>query len=204
MTTEGPGRATSFEHVRHDPGLLDEYLKALVAGAVGGDAVALERLLAAISDGELAHPGIRRVLVNEADVDEVAQDVLVAVARGLDGFEGTSRVTTWLYSIARFKALDHVRRRRPQPVGDRPDVDALVGDAARISSMVATQASVQELLEQVPEPYRTAVRLRDLDGLPYEEIATATDAPINTVRSRISRGRALLAALVTAEGADLG
>jgi RNA polymerase sigma-70 factor, ECF subfamily len=153
-------------------------------------------------------------LVDPADVEEVAQDVLVAVAETIRGYRGESRFTTWLYQVARFKAIAHLRRTRPSmavngslggpsPGPGAPSVGAdieppEVGDSQRISSMIATRTSVDEALQGLPERYRAPVMLRDVEQLPYDVIARRLELNINTAKTRVARGRALVAAHLSA------
>ena len=145
----------------------------------------------AVDELDLARPAIRRVLVNEADVDDAAQDVLVAVAETIHRFRGDARFTTWLHQVARYKAIALVRRRRPAEA--LPD-DEPAGDAARISSVIASRASIAGILRSLPDEYREPVILRDLEHLPYDELARRLSMNVNTAKTRVARGRALVAA----------
>jgi RNA polymerase sigma-70 factor (ECF subfamily) len=140
---------------------------------------------------DLARPAIRRVLVGEADVDDVAQDVLVAVAETIGGYRGDARFTTWLHQVARFKAIALLRRRRPTEA--LPE-DERLGDAARISSVIASRAAIAGILRALPVEYREPVILRDLEHLPYDELARRLRMNVNTAKTRVARGRALVAA----------
>ncbi|CAN5739269.1 sigma-70 family RNA polymerase sigma factor [soil metagenome] len=172
-----------------------DLLDALAARASGGDLEALDLLLWAADELGLARRAVRKVLLVEDDVDDVVQDVLIAVAEGIDGFRGEARFTTWLHGIGRFKAIAHIRRRRDEA----PLPDELQGDAARISSVLVTRATVRDLVAQLPDAYREVVELRDLQQLPYAEVAERLDLNEHTVRTRAARGRALAAALLRAE-----
>ena len=157
----------------------------------------MELVLWAIDELGLARPAIRRLLVAEADVDEATQDVLVAVAETIGGYRGDARFTTWLHQVARFKAIAHLRRKGPPsvpPAGDDGASPVRPGDAARLSSVIATRASVAEILRALPAEYREPVVLRDLEQLPYDQIALRLDLKVNTAKSRVARGRALVAA----------
>lgn len=184
----------------HDREALAAVVDPLASAAASGSFEALELLIRAVDELRLARPSIQRLLVNDADIDEVAQDVLVAIAETVSGYRGEARFTTWLYQVARFKAIAHLRRTRPTsplpadaPSGD----DWATGDAQRISSMIATRASIDEILESLPVLYRTPVTLRDIEELPYDEVATRLGININTAKTRVARGRALVAARLT-------
>lgn len=171
---------------RRDPTASDEHL---AAAAAGGDATALETLL--LRHADRVHRICRRIVPDPGDALDATQEALLRVATRIGHFDGRSAFTTWLYRVATNTALDEARRRsrRPRPVAD-PDLDRAgtpdPGDAA-------TRIDVQAALAEVPEVFRVALVLRDLCDLPYEEIATILDVPTGTVRSRIARGRALLA-----------
>lgn len=169
-------------------------LDPLALAAAGGSADAVEQLVWAIDTLGLARPTIRQLLVDESEVDEVAQDVLVAAAGTIASFRGEARFTTWLHRVAWYKSIAFLRRRRP--VASLPD-DERIGDALRISSSIATRASVRAVLATLPDHYRDAVVLRDVEHLTYDEVATRLGVNLNTAKTRIARGRALVAARLT-------
>jgi RNA polymerase sigma-70 factor (ECF subfamily) len=168
-----------------------ELLDAVAAEAARGSRDAVELLVWAIDELALARPAIHGVLIDEADVDDVAQDVLVAVAETIGRFRGDARFTTWLHKVARFKAIDHLRRKR-----DHATIDEAPGDAQRISSLLASRATLQDALSALPEHYRSAVVLRDVQQRPYTEVAARLGINLNTAKSRVARGRALLAGML--------
>lgn len=167
-----------------------ECLDRLAANAADGDRAALEELLAVIDRYRLSRPAVRRLVINDGDAEDVYQDVLIRVAERIEGFAGDSRFTTWLYTVARNAAIDHLRSRKEvAPI----DEERLMSDTDRVSSMIASRADIRAVLEALPDHYRSAVTLRDVDGLTYEDIATKLNIPLNTVRSRLARGRAIMA-----------
>jgi len=179
-----------------DAAVLNELLVDLAATAGQGDPVALDLLLYAIDSQRLAEPGIRRVLFDPDDVNEVSQNVLITVSEGVaSSFRGDSRFTSWLFGVSRNKALEFLRRKK-----DTAEFRTELGETARISSMIANELSVQQLLEGLPEHYRVAVTMRDLQGMAYADMAQVLDLNLNTVRAHIARGRALLAAAAVAAG----
>ena len=143
------------------------------------------------------HAVCRRVLADPEDALDATQEAMIAIARGISGFDGRSRFTTWMYRVASNAALDEARRkqRRPRPVEviseSAPPAFAMAGGAS-LEERVSTRLDVDAALQTLPEEFRVAVVLRDLSGLDYAEIAEVLDIPPGTVRSRISRGRALL------------
>lgn len=169
---------------------LADLVDAAGRSAADGDSDSLDSLLYAIDHHRLADPGIRRVVMEESTVDDVRQDVLIAVTQSIASWNRSGRFTTWLFVVGRNKAVDHVRRRTPVP--DSEAVEQL-SDAERISSLLAERHDAANLIASLPETYREAVRLRDIEGLSYGEVASTLELPVNTASSRIHRGRAMLA-----------
>lgn len=178
-----------------DPDLRGDLLDAAAVQAGAGDMAALDDLLWAVDELGLARRTVRRLVLNETDADDVEQDVLVAVAESVHAFRAEARFTTWLYAIARRKSIDALRRRRPtdQLVDD-------LGDAARISSVIATRAALGAAIASLPEHYREPVVLRDVEGREYAEVAQRLGLNLNTTKTRVARGRALVAAQLRGQG----
>lgn len=150
----------------------------------------------------------RRLCRHRADAEDATQDALIAIVRGLPRFDRSAAFTTWSYRVATNACLDELRRRgrRPLPVdpsgpdgsaGDhRGDLSLARHDAdpARAAVAAERRGELQRALDELPEEFRVPVVLRDLAELDYAEIAELLGLPPGTVRSRISRGRAKLAA----------
>jgi len=169
----------------------------LALAAAAGDRAALELLLDRHAD--LVHAVCRRIVGNPDDALDATQEALIAVARGISRFDGRSRLTTWLYRIATNAALDELRRRtrRPVPYETLPEAGlAAAGRAAPDTDAVDARLTIDDALAQLPDEFRVAVVLRDLCDLDYAEIAAVLELPPGTVRSRISRGRTALAAVL--------
>lgn len=148
-----------------------------------------------------------RLLGDADDAADAAQDAFVSVLTKLDRFRGEAAFTTWLHRISVNACYDLTRRRRRQPMlrlagdGDAADEDAgpPVPDPA---DELAGTRDVVAALRVIPEEFRTAVVLADLQDLPYEEIAKVLDVPIGTVKSRVHRGRVALARAMGLEGRE--
>lgn len=127
--------------------------------------------------------------------EDLVQDVLIRVRRGLETYEPGS-MEGWLSRIATNVFLDDVRRRRRRPVEALPeDHERVVAGAPSADEALASAKlpeHVQDALRELPDDYRAAVVLCDVVGFSYEEISDVLGVPIGTVRSRIHRGRSLL------------
>ena len=169
----------------------DEVLNLLALSAADGSPYALELLLGIMTDYRLAAPAIARHVRDASVAEEVEQEVLIAVARSIHRYRGDAKFTTWLWSLARNTAVSELRRQQ-----SADSVDDEVGDWSqrRVSSLVAERDLVREAVFSLPPVFRETVLLRDVERLSYSEIAERQGLAINTVRSRLSRGRALLAA----------
>jgi RNA polymerase sigma-70 factor, ECF subfamily len=164
---------------------------ALADAAQQGDRDALEQLLRRNHDRIAAL--CRRMCGNDADAADATQEALIAIVRGLDRFDGRAAFGTWAYRVATNACLDEIRRRSRRPVVglDRlPEPPAAIDTAAVATASVDVDAALRTL----PLEFRVAVVLRDLCALDYREIADVLQVPVGTVRSRIARGRAALAA----------
>jgi RNA polymerase sigma-70 factor, ECF subfamily len=174
----------------------DAGLDLLARRAAAGSLLAVDLLASVVDELGLARAGVRRVLVDESAVDDVTQDTLVSMAASLGLFTGEASFVTWLFTIAKRRAVDHLRRRRDT----EPLAGDDVGEALRISSLVATRATVRTMVERLPDHYRRAVELRDIERLSYDLAAQRLGLNVNTVKSHVARGRALLARML--EGAE--
>lgn len=135
-----------------------------------------------------------RTTGNHADAEDALQDALIAAWKHLGTFRGDAGVATWIYRIAAHSALAIVRRRRDVTTFD----DLEIVDPRRdLDDDIADRDLVQRALETLPEHYRVAVVLREFGDLTYEQIAEHQGIPVQTVRSRINRGRKALAAAIT-------
>jgi RNA polymerase sigma factor (sigma-70 family) len=147
------------------------------------------------SHGRFLYTVAYRLTGNDADAQDLVQEVLLRVRRGLATYRPGS-LEAWLSRITTNAFLDETRRRkrRPsEPLPEDPDRVLAGGDDAATALAAATLSDdVQDALRALPDEYRAAVVLCDVVGLPYGEIADQLGVPVGTVRSRIHRGRALL------------
>lgn len=139
---------------------------------------------------------------NSADADDATQMALISIVRALPTFDRRSKFSTWVYRIATNAALDEIRRTKRRAIPTDSEVlDAAEGVGAHDEiAAVEAQIDVAEALSHLPEDFRTAVVLRHVADLEYEEIALALEIPVGTVRSRLARGRAQLAEILGNSG----
>lgn len=174
---------------------------ALVIAAQNGDREALRKLLAKHQDGIYAL--IRRIVGNDADAYDATQEALLAVVRGLPGFNRQSRFSTWVYRVASNAAIDQLRRnqRNPAPSANLEDdyANTIARQDAHTPSFytaVEDRLSIDQALQLISHDFAVAVVLRDQLGFDYAEIGKILEIPIGTVRSRIARGRRELAQIL--------
>lgn len=162
---------------------------AVLARQAVASTEALELLIELLDSSGVVRRFAGAALLDKGAVDDVSQDALISIAQSIESYDGRGKVTTWVHSIVRRRAVDYLRRQREtSPLHDE------IGPTARMSSIIATRTTVQQVLAGLPATYRVPVTLRDLEGLPYAEIAEQLGLPQGTVRSQVTRGRALVAA----------
>ncbi len=130
------------------------------------------------------------------DAADACQEALLAIVRGLPGFDGRSAFGTWAYRVTTNACLDELRRRRRRPEPGLPEGPEEPATTVDDAEGVTTRVDLDAALQSLPPEFRVAVVLRDVAGLSYDEIATALSVPPGTVRSRIARGRAALVPLL--------
>lgn len=124
------------------------------------------------------------------------QEVLIAVTRSIHRYRGDSKFRTWLFSVARNSAIAELRRSRAASASNQSFDEDLEGEleGERFSSRAVSRQLIENAVLGLPAMFREIVYLRDIEHLSYEEIAGRKGLALNTVRSRLSRGRALLSA----------
>lgn len=148
----------------------------------------------------------RRLTENDEEALETTQEIFLRVWRGLDGFRGDSKISTWVFQIAWNYLRAHRRKKGRQlqfiSVGSeraQETVEIATDTAADPERRTAAIESVERLetaLHRLPEHHRVVVWLRDGEELSYQEISRVLDVPIGTVRSRLARARTALRELM--------
>jgi RNA polymerase sigma-70 factor (ECF subfamily) len=176
----------------------------LVERAQGGDKQAFDLLVTKYQRklGRL----LSRFIRDPGEVEDVAQETFIKAYRALPSFRGDSAFYTWLYRIGINTAKNYLvalGRRAPTTTEFDADEAESFEDGEQLrdintpESMLASKeiaATVQKAMEELPDDLRTAIELREIEGLSYEEIASIMNCPIGTVRSRIFRAREAISA----------
>ncbi|RPI12268.1 MAG: RNA polymerase sigma factor RpoE [Lysobacterales bacterium] len=143
---------------------------------------------------------VARLLRDPAEAEDVAQEAFVKAYRAMGSFRGDSAFYTWLYRIAVNTARNTMAARQRRPLAYEAELNeseqSVVESRMRHTDTPEASAlsdeihgTVNRAVEALPEDLRTAIILREVEGLSYEEIAEAMDCPVGTVRSRIFRAR---------------
>lgn len=177
---------------------------ALVARVQQGDKTAFDLLVRKYQRKIMRL--LSRMIRDPADLEDVAQETFIKAYRALGQFRGESAFYTWLYRIAINTARNWLSAsgRRPSGSGMLENEDGEtfsetdnLSDISTPESVLASReiaATVNAVIEELPEELRTAIVLREIEGMSYDEIAQTMNCPIGTVRSRIFRAREAIAA----------
>jgi RNA polymerase sigma-70 factor (ECF subfamily) len=143
---------------------------------------------------------VSRYVRDRREVEDVTQEAFIKAYRAIGGFRGESAFYTWLYRIAVNTAKNYLESQGRRPPGSDMEIESAEliegGEGLRdqatperqmLTNEIAT--TVHRVLEHLPPDLRTAITLREIEGMSYEEIAEVMDCPIGTVRSRIFRAR---------------
>lgn len=172
----------------------------LVEQCRAGDEEACEALVRQYQERVFAL--ISRMTGDPDRVEDIAQEVFLKAFRSLKSFRGGSRFYTWLYRITVNTVLNTMRS---QGRRQETSLDALGGlevqadadmEPAEVTARLELARRVREAIDQLEEPYRVIVYLRELEDLSYEEIAEVVELPVGTVKSRLFRARQQLKGLL--------
>ena len=172
----------------------------LVARATAGDVDSFNQL---VSRWERTIYALAyRTLGREEDARDVVQEAFLRAYRGLRGFKGEAKFSSWLYRITLNLCRDWIRRERRAPVVQPPEgtdaVDLADAQAARtvsVEDLVARREmsrAVSRAMAELPEEQRTAIMLKEDHGLTFQEIADQLNCPLSTVKTRLYQGLSVL------------
>jgi len=146
------------------------------------------------------HNFVSRFVGDRETAEDIVQETFLRCLRHRHQYPAIEQVSTWLYTIAGNLAKTELRRRKRWhwiPIGPSEDEErtsfyeplSAEKQPGEITDTKTVHSSVVDAIEALPDEFREAVLLRDLNGLPYEEIAKIIDCPVGTVKSRVNRGR---------------
>jgi RNA polymerase sigma-70 factor (ECF subfamily) len=183
----------------HKWALLPDPSPADLARAATGDAEAFTLIVERYQG--MVYSVAYNVLGNHTDAEDAAQEAFLRCYRKLSQYRSEATFSTWLFRLALTAAVDYRRRERarPEPV-EFPD---LAGEVSEVPDGVDA-ATIVAALADLPEDYRVPTVLRDVYGLPYQEIAELTGRPLGTVKVMVHRGRASLRLKLRAGGVRQG
>ncbi|MDN6175794.1 MAG: RNA polymerase sigma factor [Brevibacterium sp.] len=180
-------RATDVANELVTEGSTEAVLNA-AADHAPANSIAMNVLVETLDAAGIVHRFAGAMLLDRASVDDVAQDSLISIVESINSFSGDSKFTSWVHTIVQRRVVDYLRRQREStPLNEEES------PTTRMSSMIAARTTVRDALAKLPELYRVPVVLRDIEGLPYGEIARRMERSQGTVKSQISRGRAIIA-----------
>ena len=165
------------------------------------------RLLARVVDGD--HDAFNQIMRNHEDrvfsvclrimgnrelALDAVQETFLTAFRKASQFKGNSALGTWIYRIAVNTCYDHLRKQKRRAADPIPDhLDPADPSAEDAMDSAALRPELRRALEALPEDFRSAVVLADIEGLGLNQVAEIVGAPVGTVKSRVYRGRRLLA-----------
>ena len=173
----------------------------LVRKAQKGDVEAFEKI---ISDyRSLVFNVSYRFSGNAEDAADMSQEIFIKLFKNINSFRFQSKLSTWIYKIATNTCLDIVKKKKRDLAAfsldsvmeeeDGKSISSEVADSAPTPDVVAERNemknAVNRAISMLPDDYRIAIILRDIQGLSYDDIAEVVDCSVGTVKSRISRGR---------------
>lgn len=173
----------------------------LVRQALEGSERAFKTILE--SNYTLTCSVVRGIMGPTIDVEDVVQEVFIKVFRALPDFRGDSRLSTWIYRIARNEALNARSRRRERtvPIEDCEDLRAEAGNPETSLRRTMAAEHLERLMQRLDEPERLALELRYAGEKTYEEIAEIMGIPLGTVKTHIHRSKLSLKRMMTRSGA---
>jgi len=172
-----------------DPGFRGEGDAGLVAEARQGSEKAFRQLVERYHP--MAYAVVRGILGKRSDVEDVAQEVFIKIFRGLSGFRGDSKLSTWIYTVARNEAINAARKSNPagasiddvvleSPEELRPD---------KLYHRKIQQEEIERGLSELDPDYRLALELRYMGEMSYAEVSEAMGLPIGTIKTYIHRAK---------------
>lgn len=164
----------------------------LIRRAQDGYVDAFEELV--LRHGARVYRTAMAMLGDRFDAQDLAQETFLAAWKGINGFRGQAKFSTWLYQIVTRLCLNQLRRHTPAPIdlnADEPTDES--GNPATQAEQILRNGAINRAIAQLPPPQRIVVVLHHIEGLPYSEVAKVTRSTVPSVRSNLFRARRMLA-----------
>jgi RNA polymerase sigma-70 factor (ECF subfamily) len=141
---------------------------------------------------------VGRRVSDEHAADDIAQDVMLKVHSQLDARPSGDKLPAWVFAVARNAVIDHYRARAVRDHADIADVEPVADPAHDEQQEMLRDLTpcLMRMVEQLPEPYREAMKLADLEGLSQQEVADRVGISLSGAKSRVQRGRAMLREMI--------
>ncbi|MFO1051066.1 MAG: sigma-70 family RNA polymerase sigma factor [Planctomycetota bacterium] len=154
----------------------------------------MEELLASRSELRASLRSYLSRRVPASDVDDLLQECMLRIARGVGTLPGQERLDAWIFRVAANLVVDHLRRRRRHPLQLQDDTDLPGREGADEDGQTLRRLApwLAQVVEHLPEAYAKVLHQADLEEIPHREIAARLGLSVSAVKSRVSRGRALL------------
>jgi RNA polymerase sigma-70 factor (ECF subfamily) len=187
------GLLTAEYPVRHDAMLTDE---ELLARSLDGNTNAFEVIVNRYKDRLFNF--VVRFVGDQETAEDIVQDTFLRAYRNRGSFQAVAKFSTWIYTIASNLAKSELRRRKrwrflsigsQDEHGNTLEVADTSSHPDKDAETLLAEIKIEDAIARLPDHYREAVILRDVDGLDYDEISNIIHIPLGTVKSRINRGR---------------
>ncbi len=181
----------------------------LLQRARDGDRTAGEELfIRFLKESRSVNGLLRRALPNAEDREDMLHEIYLQLISGHNAFRGEAQLSTYVYQVARITVLQKFRRENTlkrgkiyRTISEPQDIaDGIRSNPEYTYSIKETRQILAELIQRLPDAYREALRLRVLEDQSYEEIAIKLGLPLNTVSTKIHKGKRLLAAILKDQG----
>ncbi len=182
--------------------MADDLENILINKAKQGNITAFEKLITSYE--KVVYNISYRMFNNEEDAKDISQEVFIKFYKNLDKFDGTSKVSTWLYRITVNTCIDEMRKRKGKETSSIDEVISMdegdlkkqyQNDSKTPEEKLISKENIDDLkkaIDSLSQNHKTLIVLRDIQGLSYSEIAEITDCSLGTVKSRLARARVQL------------
>lgn len=176
----------------------------LVQNALRGSEKAFRKLV--VRYQRIVYSVVLGIVGNRPEVEDIVQEVFIKIYKGLHGFRGESKLSTWIYRIARNESLNAAAKLRSnhRPLEEVVSVASPHGNPEEAFGSRQARERLHRLIARLDEHYRVVIELRYLGEKSYAEIAEIMDIPVGTVKTYIHRAKTVLKDLLTAESAREG